>query len=491
MTLRILIVGNSFYPFVRYGGLVQSTHDLLEGLAERGHQVFYFCRGRYYPWAQTLRLHRWERNGVHFLELQNVPTAQERIGGGVNDLDSPAIEKRFAEVLRQVRPMVVHFRGIGGLPSSLLEVAAQCQIPVVFSVHDYSIVCPTHFLWDWRQQRCVDSDEGRRCARCVAHNPMPIETPERTLKYELEQRLPGALYRAVQWGYRQGKSLAKLLRRTSVQQGAPVPDDWWTDGCASDIAFYHRRWERNLARLAGVDCLLFQSQRSLEWFRRWLPSLPPYRIIAPTMRHIAALPVRKITPVDLESDAGVVFGTTAGFAGPYKGAELLKQALELLWQRSAAASRWKVFVWGALHPAYREFVRKNALNVVYFGNYTREKLPEIFQLMHVGIVPSVCEETYGYAAIEMIAGGIPVIATPTGAAPEFVINGISGWLLPQFTPEALAEVMVKILQKPEQIIRLNEQIRRHRRQLVKPFSVFLDEMEELYQQVIENRQRQK
>jgi len=307
--MRILIVGHSFYPLVPYGGLVQSTNDLLEGLAARGHQVFYFCQGRFYPGARSLRLKRWRRKGVEFLELQNVPVVQQRIGGGINDLESRPIENIFEQVLEMVRPSVVHFRGLGGFPSSLLERAQRYKVPVVFSVHDYTPLCPTHFLWDWRQQRCNDSQQGRRCAVCLRHQPLPQPSPQATLRYEAERWLPPMLLRGARsiyrwWKHRRGqrKQPANQAAEQPLQSDAylleqPLPEE---------VEFYHRRWERNRERLQQVDCLLFQSQRSVQIFQQWLSVLPPYRIVAPTMRHVGALPVKEISAVSLP----VNFGTT-------------------------------------------------------------------------------------------------------------------------------------------------------------------------------------
>ncbi len=482
--MRILIVGHSFYPLVAYGGLVQSTNDLLEGLAEREHQVFYFCQGRFYPRARSLRLKRWRRRGVEFRELQNVPVVQQRIGGGINDLESEVIEKIFQQVLEEVQPSVVHFRGFGGLPSSLLDRARQHKVPVIFSVHDYTPLCPTHFLWDWQQQRCGDSQQGRRCAECLRHQPLPQPSPQATLRYEAEQWLPAVVLRGVRSVYRWWKHRNERRARLSHREIAqPAQNDTRLPEQIppAEVEFYHRRWQQNRKRLQQVNCLLFQSQRSVQIFQQWLSALPPYRVIAPTMRHIAALPVREISVVSLP----VNFGTTAGFAGPYKGAQLLKEAVEML-DRRGWRGRYRLHIFGALHPAYQAFVHQHP-DLIYYGNYQREGLPSVFRRFDVGIVPSVCEETYGYAGIEMIAAGIPVIATPTGAAPEYVIPELSGWLLPDFSPSALAAVLEHILQQPEQIVHLNQQICQHRNSLVKSLEVFVREMEALYESVVLSR----
>jgi len=49
--------------------------------------------------------------------------------------------------------------------------------------------------------------------------------------------------------------------------------------------------------------------------------------------------------------------------------------------------------------------------------------------MDIGILPSLCVESFGLSVLQFMSAGIPVIASNTGAQPEFVINEETGILV--------------------------------------------------------------
>jgi N-acetyl-alpha-D-glucosaminyl L-malate synthase BshA len=55
------------------------------------------------------------------------------------------------------------------------------------------------------------------------------------------------------------------------------------------------------------------------------------------------------------------------------------------------------------------------------------------------------QESFGLAALEALASGVPVVATHVGGLPEVVRHGETGWLVPVGDPPALAEAVLKLL----------------------------------------------
>jgi glycosyltransferase involved in cell wall biosynthesis len=77
-------------------------------------------------------------------------------------------------------------------------------------------------------------------------------------------------------------------------------------------------------------------------------------------------------------------------------------------------------------------------------------LPPYFRAAKVTVAPSVTmpwsAEQVGMVAIQSIASGTPVVTTGSGSIPEFIENGISGLVVPERDPQALADAVLSLLE---------------------------------------------
>ena len=78
------------------------------------------------------------------------------------------------------------------------------------------------------------------------------------------------------------------------------------------------------------------------------------------------------------------------------------------------------------------------------------QLRRIYHAADIGVVPSVSEETAPLAALEMMACGLPVIASRVGGLPELIEEGITGQLvdLPN-SVDSWVELTAELLADPE------------------------------------------
>jgi glycosyltransferase involved in cell wall biosynthesis len=83
-------------------------------------------------------------------------------------------------------------------------------------------------------------------------------------------------------------------------------------------------------------------------------------------------------------------------------------------------------------PYHQKFYPQYAhlwTRVEFLDQIPRAQLAQLYQIADIALVPSIYEP-FGYAALEAMAAGVPVIATRAGGLAEIVIDGETGVLIP-------------------------------------------------------------
>jgi glycosyltransferase involved in cell wall biosynthesis len=84
--------------------------------------------------------------------------------------------------------------------------------------------------------------------------------------------------------------------------------------------------------------------------------------------------------------------------------------------------------------------------VVILGRVDHDKVPGLIGSFDIMVMPSVYEsETFGVAAIEASACGVPVVASRVGGVPEAVLDGKTGLLVPPRDVDALAAACIALI----------------------------------------------
>jgi glycosyltransferase involved in cell wall biosynthesis len=74
-------------------------------------------------------------------------------------------------------------------------------------------------------------------------------------------------------------------------------------------------------------------------------------------------------------------------------------------------------------------------HIKLLGKLPRQQLAALYQVADLTLVPSIYEP-FGYAAIEAMAAGVPVVATRIGGLAEIIEDGVTGLLVPVEQPPA-------------------------------------------------------
>jgi glycosyltransferase involved in cell wall biosynthesis len=95
----------------------------------------------------------------------------------------------------------------------------------------------------------------------------------------------------------------------------------------------------------------------------------------------------------------------------------------------------------------REAAERGLTNAVRFLGH-RADVPALLALSRLVVLPSLAE-SFGFAALEAMSLGRPVVASRAGGLPEVVRDGDTGLLVDVGDAAGLARAMVALLRDPE------------------------------------------
>jgi glycosyltransferase involved in cell wall biosynthesis len=467
--MRLLHLGSGFRPW-RLGGLVAYVEDLTDEQVRRGHEVTYFFSGRLYPLLGGPRLRRWHHRGVAMLEVVNSPLYDHGRQPEL-ELSEPRTEDMLKRVLHELRPDVVHVQELAGLPFSLLDVIREAHIPAIFTLQDYYALCPTFKLLDAEGRVCLRREIGADCVATTAAEPRdPGILVEATLHHHVMRspRLRRVSESPFGVPLRLAEAGAARLEVARRRRSTPPPAD--------PAAAFQRRRDENVARLNRVDALVAMSSRVAEIYSQLGVDHARLRTIQLTLGHIERLTPRRRSPA-----TPITFATLAGFESVPKGGRLLLEAMRLL-EREVGEGRFRLLVFGDVHVEFAK-ITKRTPGIELRGRFVPTQLDSMLDEVDVGIMPSVWEEAYGYAGVEFLAKGIPVIANAIGGMTDYTRDGETGWLNHSCSGTELAAIMADVIARPEQVGRLNDSLVVEHDSIVKTMSGHADEVDELYREL--------
>lgn len=96
--------------------------------------------------------------------------------------------------------------------------------------------------------------------------------------------------------------------------------------------------------------------------------------------------------------------------------------------------------------------------VIPDGTLPDDKLPRVYSASEVVALPST-GEAFGLAYIEGMASGLPAVGCLSGAVPEIITDGKSGYMVKPHSPAELTEALRKLLNNKELRERMGRQAR--------------------------------
>lgn len=390
------------YPMRYNAGSEVYTQTLCQALAQR-HEIRVFTREED-PFALDYAVREEvdaddERVRLH---LVNVPRSRDRY----RDV---GVDQRFAEVLDAFTPDLVHVGHLNHLSTSLLTQAAARELPIVYTLHDYWVMCPRG---QFMQMQPAD--------------------PEQL------------------WAACDGQEHQKCAERCYARyfSGAPAERDvdigYWTDWVARRMGHI-----REMAEL--VDMFV-------------APARYLYRRYADQF----GLPESKLVYLDYGFDRARMRGRqrepepafTFGYIGthiPAKGIHHLLEAFAGLKPAGPDSPAPMLRIWGrprgqetqALEALARGLPGDAGDRVVWLPEYrNREIVPDVFDRVDALVVPSIWVENSPLVIHEAQQARVPVITADVGGMAEYVHHEVNGLLFEHRSPAAMAAQMQRFVNDP-------------------------------------------
>ncbi|OJW46076.1 MAG: radical SAM protein [Candidatus Accumulibacter sp. 66-26] len=426
------------YPMRYNAGSEVYSQTLCQGLAAR-HEVHVFTREED-PFAPDycLRKEKDPDDARITLHLVNNPRLKDRYR-------AEGIDQRFAEVLDEVLPDVVHVGHLNHLSTSLLKEAAQRGIPIVYTLHDYWVMCPRgQFM------------------QTLPEDPINL------------------------WAACDGQDDRKCAERCYARYVSGAPDEY-----ESDVAYWQGWVNRRMAHMREMAELV-------DLF------IAPARYLQDRYRNDFGLPQRKLIYLDYGFDRTRSSGRnraqesdfTFGYIGthiPAKGIHDLIRAFGLV------TGKARLRIWGrprgqetaALKDIAASLPAEIAGRIEWMPEYKNQDIVrDVFDRVDAIVVPSVWVENSPLVIHEAQQARVPVITANTGGMAEYVHHEVNGLLFEHRSHVALAEQMQCFVDAPALAAKLGSRGYAFSQSGDIPdIDTHVQEIEALYQRVLHRRDR--
>ena len=394
--MRILQVIHG-YPMRYNAGSEVYTQGLAQALAHR-HDVHVFTRqeNAFLP-EYSMRREADPSDSRVTLHIINMARARDGYRHGAVDLS-------FARLLDEVGPHVVHIGHLNHLSTSLVLEARERRIPVVFTLHDYWLMCPRgQFI------------------QMYPENPLDV------------------------WSVCDGQDDRKCAVRCYVRYFSGSEGEY-----EADVAYWTGWVGRRMAQVrevcGAVDMFVAPSMYLLRRFRDDF-----------------GIPEGKLTYLDYGFHRERMEGRsriggepfTFGYIGTHIPAKGVNHLIEAFGKVTGNA---KLRIWGRNRGVETEGLKEMARGlpdssgsrIEWMGEYmNRNIVADVFNRCDAIVVPSIWAENSPLVIHEALQARVPVITAAFGGMAEYVLHERNGLLFAHRDPSSLAQQMQRLAGDPQ------------------------------------------
>ena len=422
--MHVVQVVHGFPPFQNAGAEL-FAHGLSRALVRRGARVTVFHR-----MADDSRpeyaVERAEVDGLPVVRVNNTFRERDRFELTYRN---DAIDAVFGKLLDRDRPDVVHFQHVTCLSTNLVAEAHRRGIPVVFTLHDYWLICQRGQFLKRDLSQC-GGQEDSECVKCLAWQ-LNLRGGTARVASALKHSVPAI-------GSPRAAGIKRLLK------GAyNLYAELFFSSQAEARDRVRERMEHVKEICGKVDRFVAPSRFLEERFREF--GVPAARIVH--LRY--GFDTSYYGAERQRTDAGIRFGYLGTWI-PSKGVHVLVEAFNGIRDERANLHIYGHAVPYEGHENYLDHLKGLIRNprVQLEGFYENDQVGRILADLDVLVVPSIWYENSPLTIQEAFLAGVPVITAEFGGMRELVRDGENGLTFRPRDAADLRRQMERVLAEP-------------------------------------------
>lgn len=374
--MRIILVNKFHYL---KGGSETYYFGLAEGLKKLGHEVHFFAMQdeKNLPCDDADLF-------VSAKDYNGATSAAKKISEAKPLIYSKESLEKFEKLCKRVHPYIVHMNLVHRqITLSILDAPylKEHHVPVLFTSHDYILVCPNYLMLD---------GSGNVCDACL------------------------------------GGHFKECLKRKCVKEST----------AKSTLAMMEADWYKRHKTYSKIDRIIAPS----EFMRKKLleGGFPEKQVV--TMQNFVSEDLLdRAHKTEDGTDRDKPYFLFFGRLSKEKGIKTLIDAFKLALPQLPEGMRLVIAGDG---PERAELEPAAGKNVEFVGFKQGEELRKLVSGAAFACCPSEWRENMPYSIVEAFAAGTPVIGTNIGGIPELVEDSVTGMLCEPGDAESLAEALV-------------------------------------------------
>jgi glycosyltransferase involved in cell wall biosynthesis len=448
--VKILVSAPAFFPHSFGGGEIY-VYRLAKELLKRNHEVKLLTPAKWEDHEKSTEpyiIKDYTYEDIHVISFllnpDKISHLERSTGYG------PLIFKILKKIISEVSPELIH---INGLKPTMVTLCNELKIPHVVTSHHTGVVCPAGGLVRYDGNVCKEEINADNCIHCCCIWKRPKWYIGR-----LMGKIPEWIYEPLGGRLHARNKLPYFLR------GLITP--WIIEESMRQKELVMEKAQLIIAPSYFMKELLLKGKCNPDKIRVIPHGIEPIGRIP--MEDIKGRPIRF---------------AYIGRIDPSKGLHILLEATEILRNGSSC----EIHIFGAARNLWDEEYKEKILRaykgkaqIIDHGLISHNKLSDVYTHVDVLVVSSILPEAFGLVVAEAFSAGRPVIVFNSGALPEQVQQGVSGFITESNDSKFLAEAMQKFINNPELIIEMSKNLPH-----VKTMEEYVDEVEQVYCHVMQ------